>query len=366
MNQYSTRIPSTRWMFFHIKCLERMFFHYMLHKLKNKIVRTPNINECENYNISKYLEIAERLNIKTTPFGFGFYELRKGNNNRKFMNNLTDKENAMAYKLCGNKYLTHRILLNNGINNIPNHQLYTFNDINKTCADFVRWNYPVVIKPCSGTSYGDGVTVNIKTVKDLKNAIAESFIFDRKAYLMEQYIEGTHFRVVTLKGDFIACSQRIPARIVGNGKDSVRKLIEKENYKRSVDKSEKALYPIIVDNEVKRKLKSINKKLSSVLEKNEEIYVKDVVNIHAGGEVRKIENVSEDVKSTCKKIAKILDIYLAGFDIITSDISKPLNETNGVINEINTTPGFDVIYKVANSETPVDIADIVLRDIFNL
>ncbi len=183
---------------------------------------------------------------------------------------------------------------------------------------------------------------------------------------MEQYIEGSHFRILVLKGDFLACSQRIPARITGNGKDSIKRLIGKENQKRSKDEIEKALCPIIVDNEVKRKLESINKTMNSILGNDEEIFVKDVVNLYAGGEVINIENVSEDIKTLCRKIADILNIYLAGFDIITTDITKSLDETNGVINEVNTSPGIDVMYKVTNYETRVDVANIILRDMFNL
>lgn len=351
----------------HYRCLQVVLFNHISKRLKRKESGNFHLYKYENYEISKYIETAEKLNIKITPLGFGVYEFEKGDIKRKLMSNLCiDKENAVTYKLCGNKYLAYQILLNNGVINIPKHQLYTFKDIDKTCADFGSWNCPVVIKPCSGTSGGKGVTVNIRTLKELKSAIVESYMFDRKNYLMEQYVEGSHFRVVTLKGDFVACSQRIPARIVGNGKDSIKKIIEKENIKRSGGKNETALYPILVDNDVKMKLKSIGKSMGSVLGKDEEIYVKDIVNIHSGGEVWNIENVSDDIKSTCKKIAELLDIYLAGFDIITSDISKPLSETNGVINEVNTSVGIGSIYKVRNRETRVDIADIVLRDMFNL
>lgn len=350
---------------FYVKCIRKLILNRISGFLKRK-VKTPNIYKYENYDIRKYLETAERLNINISHLDFGFYELQKGNIHRRFMKSLTDKESVLIYKLCGNKYLTYKILSNNGIKNLPKHQLYRFGDIEKACADFINWNCPVVIKPCSGTSCGRGVTVNINTLKELKNAIAQSFVFDRKKFLMEQYIEGSHFRIMTLKGEFIACSQRTPAKIVGNGRDSIKKIIEKENQKRSNDKSEGALYPIIVDNEVGRKLKSIGKSMGSILEKDEEIYVKDTINLHSGGEVWNIENVSDDIKSTCKKIAKILDIYLAGFDIITKDITKSLDETGGVINEVNTTPAIDVMYKVTNYETRVDVADIVLRDMFNL
>jgi cyanophycin synthetase len=346
--------------------LQAVLFNRISRCLKARKNTTLHSYKYENFDISKYIETAEKLNIEVTPVGFGCYEFKKGNINRRIMYSLTDRESALAYKLSGNKYLTYKILLNNGIKNIPKHQLYTFRDINKTYNDFKNWGCPVVIKPCSGTSCGDGVTVNIKNMKDLKSAIAQSFVFDRKYYLMEEYIEGNHYRIMTLKGDFIACSQRIPARITGNGRDSIKKLIEKESYRRSIDKSPNALYPIVVDNETRRKLKSLNKTMSSVLVENEEIYVKDVVNIYSGGEIRSIEKVSEDIKTTCKKIAKILNIYLAGFDIITTDITKPLSQTNGVINEVNTSPGIVAIYKVASSETCVDAAEIIIKDMFDM
>ena len=354
-------------MFHHYKCLKNIFFYHMSYLFKNKKNNIPNVHKYENYDISKYLETAEKLKINIMPLGFGVYELTKGKITRRISSSLyIDKENALTYKLCGNKYLTYKILLNNGIRSVPKHKLYQFHDVNNTINDFVDWNCPVVIKPCSSTSGGTGVTVNIKTVKELKNAIAESFIFDRRAYLMEQYIEGSHFRLLTLRGEFIACSQRTPARIIGNGKDSIKKLIEDENQRRNKDASERTLYPIVVGNEVRRKLRSMNKSMHSVLRKDEEIYITDLTNMHAGGEARNVENVSEDIKSTCKKIAKRLDIYLAGFDIITNDISKNLDETGGVINEVNTSPGMSVIYKVTNYDTHVDAADIVLKDMFNL
>lgn len=277
-----------------------------------------------------------------------------------------DKENPVSCRLCCNKYLTYKVLEDKGIKHFPKHGLYSFKDIKNTYRDFQEWNCPVVIKPCTGTHGGTGVTVNIRTVKELKKAIAQSFVYNREYYLMEQYIEGFHFRVLTLKGDFIACSQRIPAKIIGNGKDSIKKLIQRENYKRSTVNSEEALYPIIIDNEVKRKLKSMSKTLGTVLDENEEIYVHDVLNLHVGSAAINVENVSDDIKAICEKVAKILNVYLVGFDIITSDICKPLYETNGVINEVNTCPGLEVIYKVTNPKTRIDVAEIILRDMFSL
>jgi len=273
---------------------------------------------------------------------------------------------VVTYKICGSKYLTYELLLHAGIRHIPKHQLYTFRDIDRTCKDFQNWNCPVVIKPCSGTSGGNGVTVNIKSIKELRNAICESFVFDREAFLMEQFIEGAHYRVVTLKGEFLVCCHRTPARIIGNGRDSVETLIQNENERRSRDESEKALWPILVDNEVRRKLQSMDKSMATVLKADEELYVRDAINFHAGGELRRVECVSEDIKSTCRRIAEVLDIYLAGFDIITPDIGRPFAETNGVINEVNTSPGLQNMFTLREDGTEVHIAEIVLCDMFAL
>jgi len=272
----------------------------------------------------------------------------------------------MHYKLCGHKYLTYKVLTEHGIRNVPKHKMYHFGNINESIDDFAAWKCPVVIKPCEGTSGGEGVTVNIRTVKDLKNAIAESFVFDRRAYLMEEYVEGSHFRLTTLRGRLVACTQRMPPTIIGNGRSSVGELIEAVNRARSRDTSDKALSPITVDNEVKRKLASMGKSMSSVLKKDEEIQVKDTANLSSGAHVIWVDNVSEEVKATCREVATVLDIYLCGCDIITTDITKSLNDTNGVINEVNTSPGIAGIYEVSNCDTPVDIAEIVLKDMFEL
>jgi cyanophycin synthetase len=41
-----------------------------------------------------------------------------------------------------------------------------------------------------------------------------------------------------------------------------------------------------------------------------------------------------------ERVAKVIGLDIAGIDVVTSDISKPLRETNGVIVEVNAAPGF--------------------------
>lgn len=354
-------------MWFRCRCRAAALLHSISCRLRGGQKIAPRRPPHEDYDLSRYLETAEKLNLEIIPLGCGMYELKRGNITRRFLRNISvEKENPVSCRLCCNKHLTYQVLERNGIRCLPRHQLYTFNDVGKTCEDFRKWNCPVVIKPCSGTHGGMGVTVNIRSLRELKNAIAESFIFDRKAYLMEQFIEGSHFRLLTLHGEFLGCFQRRPARIVGNGRDSIETLIHQENERRSRDRSPDALYPIRIANEVRRKLRSMHMSLSTVLKANEQVYLRDNINFSVGGEIDRVDDVSEDIKRTCRDIAAILNIYFAGFDIITRDITKSLGETNGVINEVNTSPGTNRQYLLTQAGEPVHITELVLRDMFDM
>lgn len=54
--------------------------------------------------------------------------------------------------------------------------------------------------------------------------------------------------------------------------------------------------------------------------------------------------IHPQVIETVIKAAHICELQVAGIDILTSDISKSLDETNGIIIEINATPGLRMHY----------------------
>ena len=57
------------------------------------------------------------------------------------------------------------------------------------------------------------------------------------------------------------------------------------------------------------------------------------------------------------EIARLLKIRLAGHDVITPDISRPLSETGGVFNEVNTTPGLQHHYLIDYPERAVPVME---------
>ena len=97
--------------------------------------------------------------------------------------------------------------------------------------DFAKTRYPVVIKPVRG-SLGRGVHANLQDERELLVALAHYFREQKSNFLIEEYIEGTHYRVLVYQGRVIDIVQRHPIAVYGDGDSTVRELIEADRQSR--------------------------------------------------------------------------------------------------------------------------------------
>jgi cyanophycin synthetase len=329
-----------------VKRLRPEYFPYFYYSIMNKLKRTTSSlakeksSSRENPTIKALKDNAGELGIKVEELVDGAYEFKLGDMTRRIKRGpIFDVDNAFTYWLCGNKYATYEILSKYGFQHMPHYKRYSFDTIKEARNDFLDRKKAVVIKPCFGTSGGQGVTVDIRSMKRLNRAIYNSLIYDSN-YLMEDYIEGDNFRILLFKDKMLDAYQRIPALVKGDGMNNIKNLIRVENERRVKDTSNYPLLPIVIDNDVKQTLINNNISFNYVPKKDEVVHVKTAVNHHAGGETKEIKNfVHNDIIRDCRSIMKIMDITLGGIDIITKNIDKPFSETGGVINEVNTGPG---------------------------
>ena len=324
-------------------------FYAIMHKGKvlKRRIRPLSIMEeglsKANPTIKALKDSADELGIKVEDLVDDAYEFKLGNVTRRIcLGPVFDLENAFTYWLCGNKYATFEILSKYGFHQVPNYERYSLATIKDARHDFSMRNKSVVIKPCFGTSRGKGVTVDIRSMKELNRAIYNSLMYDSN-YLMEDFIEGDHFRILFFKDRMLDAFQRIPANVIGDGVNNLRNLIRVENDRRVREKNDLPLYPIVIDNDVKQCLHNKKISLNHVPEKDERVYVRTAINYMAGGETKNVKSiVHEDIISDCRNIMRIMDVTLGGIDVITKNIGKPLAETGGAINEVNTSPGLFV------------------------
>ncbi len=198
--------------------------------------------------------------------------------------------------------------------------------------------FPLVIKPAVG-EHGNGVSVKIKNNNEIKKAIKNALKFHSQVIIQEFFPWKDH-RLLVVGHKLIAAIERIPAFIVGNWKNTIKALIEKEN-KNPLrwDGHTSRLTKIIIDTELKQIIKDQWLNLQSIIPKNKRIFLRKNANLSTWGiSVDVTDKVHPEIKKMAEKASKVLDLQVCGIDYLSLDISKPLSQQKWWIIEVNHTP----------------------------
>jgi len=211
-------------------------------------------------------------------------------------------------------------------------------------AEKIGW--PVVIKPVAGHK-GQGVTTGIESVSEAKKAFNNIVKAAQEAgtafegALVQQQIYGYDHRILTIGGKFVACLKREPAFVIGNGKNTIKELIDKDNeLEIRADTARSPLAKIKLDEDMLDFLHLRGLTPDDIPQDGEKVVLRRVANISAGGVSF---NVTADMHpkniEMAENIAKFLCVTAIGIDVLAQDISKPWDEGNFGIIEINAGPG---------------------------
>lgn len=211
-----------------------------------------------------------------------------------------------------------------------------------------RYTKPVVIKP-TGLTGGMGVTVGIKTVEDAKKAFKfAKEIIDTKTrkewqskIMIQEKVDGEDYRLLVIDGQLEIATKRIPAFVTGDGKKTIKELINETNsdIRRDITNPSHILKPITIDKPLLEYLKEQKLKLDSIPKKDQIIPVKKVASMSQGGITEDVtEKVSPEIKFIVESLASSIHAFTLGVDVMCKDITKPLTKENGAVLEINTMP----------------------------
>jgi len=200
--------------------------------------------------------------------------------------------------------------------------------------------YPLVIKPING-NHGRGITVNINCWEEALEAFKAAKEISR-SIIVERFITGDDYRLLVINYKLVAAAKRTPAHVVGNGKDSIQTLIDAVNTDpRRGYGHEKVLTMIKVNEMTENILTSKGYTLDTVLSKDEVLHLKDTANLSTGGTATDVTDmVHPENIFMAERISKVIGLDICGIDVMTTDISKPLRETDGAVLEVNAGPGF--------------------------
>ncbi|GAB4340047.1 MAG: hypothetical protein Kow0037_25640 [Calditrichia bacterium] len=311
-----------------------------------------------------WLETAGQLNVPIEELEKGIYRVFVNDRQIFVMGGFVPLDDFLILKIAGNKPLSLQLLSELGVP-VPRHVVFDYFSRKKAEIFLKNINKPIVIKPADSGSAGGGVFTGITSPAQLKQAAREASAHSQRL-LAEEQIPGNSYRLLYLDGEFIDAIRRDPPAITGNGKYSIKRLIGEENQLR-LKEGDRAMHPISIDRELKQFLKERGLSITNIPETNQKIVLKRVVNQNNRFQNHSVrEMVHPTTIEMGQKIVRSLGIRLAGIDLQSTDISLPLDESRGVVNEINTTPGLHHHYLIAEKDKIIPVAKLILERLIKL
>ncbi|MFH2096799.1 MAG: acetate--CoA ligase family protein, partial [Bacteroidota bacterium] len=230
--------------------------------------------------------------------------------------------------------------------------------------------FPVVVKPVAGHK-GQGVTTGIMSEDEVRKAFnnivkaAEEHGTGFDGALVQQQIYGYDHRILTIGGKFAACLKRVPAFVTGNGRDTIEELIRIENLREiRTDNARSPLARIKIDDDMNDFLALQGKTIKTIPDEGEEVVLRRVANISAGGVSVNVSNEIHPANiEMVENIAKFFNVVAMGIDVLARDISKPWTEGNFGIIEINAGPGVFMHLSPAEGGS-VDVPGKIMEHLF--
>lgn len=289
-------------------------------------------------------------------FGYGIYQ-------KRIQATLSNKTSVLAVELACDKEGTKTVLHAAGVP-VPKGTLIHYLDELQDAIEDVG-GYPIVIKPLDG-NHGRGITIDINSLDEAEEAYELANAASKtKSVIIERYYTGRDHRVLVVDGKLAAVAERVPAHVIGDGKLTIEELIEVVNSDpQRGDGHDNVLTKITIDKSAVDLLHKQGYDLTSIPPKGKMVFLRATANLSTGGiAVDRTDEVHPENVWLFSRVAKIIGLDIAGIDVVTSDISKPLREVNGVIVEVNAAPGFRM--HVAPSQgSPRNVAGAVLDMLF--
>ncbi|MBE9223609.1 cyanophycin synthetase [Cyanobacterium stanieri LEGE 03274] len=267
-------------------------------------------------------------------------QLGYGVNQRRIQATLTENSNILGVELACDKEGTKTMLRDAGVPVPKGTVIYYLDELADAIYDV--GGYPVVIKPLDG-NHGRGITIDINTREDAEDAYDLAAAASKtRSVIVEKYYQGNDHRLLVINGKLIAVSERVPAHVVGDGKSTIEELIEQTNLDPNRgDGHDNILTRISVDRTSLGVLKRQGLDMDTVLEEGERAYLRATANLSTGGiAIDRTDDIHAKNVWIAERAAKIIGLDIAGIDVVTPDITKPLDEVDGVIVEVNAAPGF--------------------------
>ncbi len=296
--------------------------------------------------------------------GTSYTQLGHGVKQRRFQATVTDASGIIGHSIADDKDWTKQILGDAGLAVPQGYTCHSWEEAQEA-AEWIGW--PVVTKPLAG-NHGRGVTTGIASLEDLKSgyeAALERVRDDSGGVIVERYIAGEDHRMLVIGGKLVAAARRRPAHVTGDGKSTIRALVEKENRdpRRGVG-HENLLTQIHVDDQTLRMLDQAGLSLDSIPADDDMVFLKSTANISTGGTATDLtDEVHPEIKFQMERIARHVGLDIIGIDLLAETLARPLDQQSAGVVEVNAGPGFRM-HMAPTHGTPRPVGEHVIDMLF--
>jgi GNAT-family acetyltransferase (TIGR03103 family) len=193
----------------------------------------------------------------------------------------------------------------------------------------------LVVKPARGEQ-GRGVAVDLDTMESVEKAVQIASTISDKV-LVESFHKGQDLRLIVIGFELVAAATRRPAEVHGNGRDTVRQLIERQSRRRAAATGGESRIPL--DAETERCVAKAGFAMDEVPPEGVTFPVRKAANLHTGGTIHDVtERLHPELAEAAIRVARAIDIPVVGVDFIVEDPSEPdyvfieANERAGLAN----------------------------------
>ena len=290
-----------------------------------------------------------------------FVKLHKGNRTEYIKQaTKTSLDTYISILIMENKLVSKDILDENGVRTPRG---YSFDNKEDALALYYKMDKKaIVIKP-NNTNFGIGISIfkEYPSYELYKEAVETAFSEDN-TILVEEFISGKEYRFLVIGDEVAGVLHRVPANVVGNGRDTIEKLVEEKNKNPLRGKGYVSpLEKLRLGRSEEVFLEAQGLSASYVPSDGERVYLRENSNISTGGDsVDYTDEVDESYKIEAIKATAAVGARICGVDMMIENIGAVRREDNYAIIEVNFNPAIHIHsypYKGKNRK----IAEKILR-----
>lgn len=270
----------------------------------------------------------------------------------------TSKDSYITMLMMENKTVTKKVLEKNKVKVPKGIEVFKGQSLEMAAKRYEGRS--IVVKPKS-TNFGTGISIFPQgaSKEDIIEALEIGFKHD-DTVLIEEFAKGKEYRFLVIGDEVAGILHRVPANVMGDGKKTIRELVEIKNQDSLRGKGYKTpLEKINLDASSELFLRQSGLNFESIPKAGEVVYLRENSNISTGGDsIDYTDDIPQRFKDIAVEAAKAVGAKFCGVDMMLEDYTNA--DGDYAIIELNFNPAIH-IHSYPYKGTERNIADKVLK-----